>query len=99
MAAVGDGDIRLLRGGDDAFFLEQPFTASGRQAVVPTADKKTLSIRLSPDWAICGGYFADFETKPTRMRGENIKLQQISRKSGLQWQCGIFGALPLFAAA
>lgn len=29
MAAVGNGDIRLLRGGDDAFFLEQPFTASG----------------------------------------------------------------------
>ena len=56
MAAVGNGDIRLLRGGDDAFFLEQPFTASGGKLLFQLLIKDA-DIRLSRDWAICGIFY------------------------------------------
>jgi hypothetical protein len=34
MAAIGDGDIRLLRRRDNTLFFEQPFRACGVQVAV-----------------------------------------------------------------
>ena len=88
MAAVGNGDIRLLRGGDDAFFLEQPFTASGGKLLFQLLIKDA-DIRLSPGLGYLRHILLICNQTDENARERILKLQQISRqKAGFNGNAG-----------